>query len=74
MGKLQKKFDDLMSAVTFAEAGEYETARKIMGVNDTQKGSFAGERKKKPIPGWFRTGSNHACNAGTVWLSVLTVR
>lgn len=35
MGKFQEKFDDFMSAVTFAEAGEHETAREFL--NDRGK-------------------------------------
>ena len=34
MKKLFKKLETLMMAVTFAEAGEHETARKIMKEED----------------------------------------
>jgi hypothetical protein len=30
MGRLQKKIEDLMSAVSFAEEGEFETARELI--------------------------------------------
>jgi hypothetical protein len=30
MKRLMKKFEDIMVAVTFAEAGEYDEARKIV--------------------------------------------
>lgn len=31
MRKLLQKFEDIMVAVTFAEAGEYEMAKKLSG-------------------------------------------
>jgi hypothetical protein len=31
MKKLLQKFEDIMVAVTFAEAGEYEMAKKLSG-------------------------------------------
>lgn len=34
--KLMKKFDDLMTAVTFAEAGEHETAKKLISGSDVK--------------------------------------
>lgn len=33
MKRLLKKFEDIMVAVTFAEAGEYDEARKILNVS-----------------------------------------
>ncbi len=30
LARLSEKFDDIMSAVTFAQAGEYETARELL--------------------------------------------
>jgi hypothetical protein len=37
MKKLFKKFETAMMAVTFAEAGEFETARQIMKENEPEK-------------------------------------
>jgi len=37
MKKLFKKFETLMMAVTFAEAGEFETARQLMKEEELRK-------------------------------------
>lgn len=34
MKTLMQKFDDIMVAITFAEAGEFDTAKKMMGMDD----------------------------------------
>ncbi len=36
MKRLARKFENMMMAVTFAEAGEHETAKEILRDNDRQ--------------------------------------
>ena len=35
--RLSEKFDDIMSAVTFAEAGEFETSRQLLSKQEEPK-------------------------------------
>lgn len=39
MKRLLKKFEDIMVAVTFAEAGEYDEAKKVLneGIEETSE-------------------------------------
>ncbi len=37
MNSIIKKIDDLLVAITFAEAGEYDTASKLLGQNKDSK-------------------------------------
>ena len=46
MNRLFKKFEDIMVAITFAEAGEYDEAKKIL--------NQAEEEKLEEMPGEVR--------------------
>ena len=43
MKRLMKKLEDMMIAITFAEAGEYESAREAMGEKLTEERETAVE-------------------------------
>jgi len=42
MKRLMKKLEDIMVAITFAEAGEYDTAMEVMGEKPLMSGSAGG--------------------------------
>ena len=50
LNKVFAKFDNIMSAVTYAEAGEFQTAREIM-----QRGEGPQERSSKRMDKDIRT-------------------
>ncbi len=56
MKKLIKKLEDLMVAVTFAEAGEYDEASRLSG--NTLSGQQ--EELKKPLEGFKETALESA--------------
>ncbi len=53
--KLFARFEDIMSAVTFAEAGEFETARQMM-----RKGEGPRERTSRKTDRGVRPAANAA--------------
>lgn len=50
MKRLMKKLEDIMVAITFAEAGEVELSKEFMGVFETK-----GEEKKEELAPKTRT-------------------
>ncbi len=48
--KIANRFEKVMVAVTFAEAGEFETAKKSMQEEDRQKKTVAKKRRKTLRP------------------------
>ena len=51
------KFDKNMSAVTFAEAGEFETAAEFLQEERTEKEAVNPIAKKKPYAGMVISGA-----------------
>jgi hypothetical protein len=45
MQKLRKMFEDMMVAITFAEAGEYDEAKKL-SIQDHTKDIYTADRLK----------------------------
>lgn len=45
---LRNRFEDIMSAVTFAEAGEFETARSIMNKGERPQDRRRAEKSIRP--------------------------
>jgi hypothetical protein len=60
MGSRVTKFDKSMSAVTFAEAGEFETAKEFLGEEPQalkEKKPVGADAKKKPYAGMLIFGA-----------------
>ncbi|MBI5141117.1 MAG: hypothetical protein HZA20_02845 [Nitrospirae bacterium] len=52
MMKLLKKLDDIMVAVTFAEAGEFDTAVEQMGSDETRPAKPTNREREILTPGF----------------------
>ncbi len=46
MKKLMKRFEDMMVAITFAEAGEIETAREIINEGKEEEKTISEESRE----------------------------
>lgn len=48
MGTITKKLEKLFTAITFAEAGEFDTAREILDTKEASSKAPAGHKHETP--------------------------